>query len=257
MFDTTEAAASDAREFGATVKPLDISDAPVVQAQISGASVASSVITDVDGGGEPVDVTDVSAEIVVSGALAKDGEEGGAGIIEGAPTSARSNIGKELWRSVRTKSMVVAILEIGRRRARRERDPMWGFLLEVRAWEPPREQRVDSRQRALPRVGALLARHAAVLVAGEPLVDAEIEQSRWLSSPIFASGLTAVHLPTAHPLRYLTAHQIDTNSSSAASSLAVSNPTAIDGVLLQSRPSSSSSQKVWISVSTLTAVRGF
>ena len=233
MFDTTEAAASDAREFGATVKPLDISDAPVVQAQISGASVASSVITDVDGGGEPVDVTDVSAEIVVSGALAKDGEEGGAGIIAGAPTSAKSNIGKELWRSVRTKSMVVAILEIGRRRARRERDPMWGFLLEVRAWEPPREQRVDSPTQQLSHaIGALLAvGHAAVLVAGEPLVDAEIEQSRWLSSPIFASGLTAVHLPTAHPLRYLTAHQIDTNSSSAASSLAVSNPTAIDGVL--------------------------
>ena len=109
---------------------------------------------------------------------------------------------------------------------------MRGFLLEVRAWEPPREQRVDSPTQQLSHaIGALLARHAAVLVAGEPLVDAEIEQSRWLSSPIFASGLTAVHLPTAHPLRYLTAHQIDTNSSSAASSLAVSNPTAIDGVL--------------------------
>ena len=33
------------------------------------------------------------------------------------------------------------IVDVGRKRARRERDPRWGFRIEVRAWEPPREQR--------------------------------------------------------------------------------------------------------------------
>lgn len=123
------------------------------------------------------------------------------------------------------------IVDVGRKRARRERDPRWGFRIEVRAWEPPREQRVDSpAQQLSDSIGMLLARHAAVLVAGEPLVDAEIDQRRWLTSPLFAAGLAAISQPKGHPLAYLTAHLVPGASASPAASLAVDNPHAQDGI---------------------------
>ena len=61
-------------------------------------------------------------------------------------------------------------------------------------------------------------------------MDAEIEQARWLTSPVFASGLTAVHLPQAHPLRYLADSRADMTSPTAAAAFAVANQQAYDGV---------------------------
>ena len=218
---------------------------PVVQAQVSGedgsaVNIAQSVLPP-----ELLGESDVTSQIVTSGekfdtlrghtkrdvtALAREPHVDNMGpaldpfalLLPAAPLSR--------WTSVRCS--LPAVLEIGRRRARRMRDPQWGVRIEVCVWEPPHaDQAASASQQLVQSVGYLLARHAAVLVAGEPLVDPELEQQRWLGSPLFSSGFNVIHLPLAHPLSYLTGR----GTPNASPVAAVAAPIALDGVEAETR----------------------
>ena len=149
-----------------------------------------------------------------------------------------------LWGRVR--QLLPTIIEVSKRRMQRANRPRWGVKLEVRAWEPPREQKVDApSQQLCHAVGLLLCQQAATLSAGEPLspLEGEVEKQAedWLSSPLFSGGLASMRLHKSHPLHALTntdrpagsgsaAYSVGYEESSTMPALAVANPAAADGI---------------------------
>jgi hypothetical protein len=169
---------------------------PVVEAQLSsGAADAGAVMG--------TDVAEASGVVAVT-----SGE-----VASLAPSSAERR-SRQRWSLARTKLHEIAelsheIAELSRRRLERavsSAEPCWGFRIEIRQWEPPRHQRSSSPAALLVHsMGALLARHAGSLLAGEPLLDAEEsneEQRRWLGSSLFVCGDAKAPLPAEHPLRF-------------------------------------------------------
>jgi hypothetical protein len=173
---------------------------PVVEAQLSsGAADAGAVMG--------TDVAEASGVVAVT-----SGEVASLAPMT-APSSAERR-SRQRWSLARTKLHEIAelrheIAELSRRRLERavsSAEPRWGFRIEVRQWEPPRHQRSSSPAALLVHsMGALLARHAGSLLAGEPLLDAEEsneEQRRWLGSSLFVCGDAKAPLPAEHPLRF-------------------------------------------------------